>query len=86
MLVTLLVVALGAGHSLGSPSSTVQYSNSQRCIVPSHGNVNISDTPAIQAAFKKCGKGGRIIFSENTTYALNELTVSPGYNFESTLF
>ncbi|QRW25009.1 polygalacturonase [Rhizoctonia solani] len=45
------------------------------CIVPSYGNLNKSDTPAIHAAFKKCGKGGRIIFKENTTYALNELTI-----------
>jgi hypothetical protein len=47
----------------------------QTCIVPSHGNANISDTPAVHAAFKRCGKGGRIVFSENTNYTLRELTV-----------
>ncbi|KAJ1302332.1 hypothetical protein OPQ81_001147 [Rhizoctonia solani] len=49
-------------------------SKPQTCIVPSHNNVNVSDTPAVHAAFKKCGKGGRIVFSENTNYTLRELT------------
>ncbi|KAG8708490.1 hypothetical protein FRC08_018863 [Ceratobasidium sp. 394] len=66
--------ALGATSALASSGLVEGFSNPQTCIVPSHGNVNVSDTPAIEAAFKKCGKGGKIIFSENATYALNELT------------
>lgn len=59
-------------------SGPTQYSRAQTCIVPSYGNLNISDTPAILAAFKKCGNGGTIVFEQNKTYALNELTVSIG--------
>ncbi|KAG9086842.1 hypothetical protein FS749_003335, partial [Ceratobasidium sp. UAMH 11750] len=70
----LFAAVLGATSALASSGLVDRFSNPQTCIVPSHGNVNISDTPAIEAAFKKCGKGGKIIFSENTTYALNELT------------
>ncbi|KAF8606149.1 pectin lyase-like protein [Ceratobasidium sp. AG-I] len=71
MLPLLLVAALGATAALASSS----LASVKTCVVPSHGNLNISDTPAIKAAFQKCGKGGRIVFPENVTYALNELTI-----------
>jgi hypothetical protein len=67
--------ALSATTAAATVGSAERYTNPQTCIVPSYGNLNKSDTPAIHAAFKKCGKGGRIIFKQNTTYALNELTV-----------
>ncbi|KAG8709459.1 hypothetical protein FRC11_005552 [Ceratobasidium sp. 423] len=70
MLPGLLSLALGAAAVLASKGG----SKPQTCIVPSHGNASISDTPAVHAAFQKCGKGGRIIFSENTNYTLRELT------------
>jgi hypothetical protein len=76
MLSALFVASLGAGTALASLDLVERASNAQTCIVPSHGNVNVSDTPAILAAFKQCGNGGRIVFSEGTTYAVNELTVS----------
>lgn len=79
MLSLLITTALGATAALASQDLTERFSNPQTCVVPSNGNLNVSDTPAIHAAFKKCGKGGRIIFSEGKTYALNELTVSVGY-------
>lgn len=75
MLSLLLATTLGATSALASSGLVERYTNPQTCVVPSHGNLNISDTPAVEAAFKKCGKGGTIVFSENTTYALNELTV-----------
>ncbi|KAF8676595.1 Glycosyl hydrolases family 28 [Rhizoctonia solani] len=70
MLSAIFAVALGSAVALASKTGV----KTQTCIVPSHGNVNISDTPAVHAAFKKCGKGGHIIFSENTNYTLRELT------------
>lgn len=75
MLSFFFATALGATAALASQDLTERFSNPQTCVVPSNGNLNVSDTPAIHAAFKKCGKGGRIIFSANKTYALNELTV-----------
>jgi galacturan 1,4-alpha-galacturonidase len=81
MLSVFFTAALGATTALASLDLAERYSDPQTCVVPSHGNANVSDTPAILAAFKKCGKGGRIIFSENTTYALNELTVGAGCRF-----
>lgn len=75
MLSFFVATALGASTAFASSGLVERYSNPQTCVVPSNGNLNVSDTPAIEAAFKKCGKGGKIIFSENTTYALNELTV-----------
>ncbi|KAG8709458.1 hypothetical protein FRC11_005551 [Ceratobasidium sp. 423] len=70
MLPGFLTLALGATAALASKGGP----KPQTCIVPSHNNVNVSDTPAVHAAFKKCGKGGRIVFSENTNYTLRELT------------
>ncbi|QRV96404.1 polygalacturonase [Ceratobasidium sp. AG-Ba] len=70
----LFTAALGASAAFASTELAERFSDPQTCIVLSNNNVNISDTPAVEAAFKKCGKGGTIIFKENTTYALNELT------------
>ncbi|KAG8730494.1 hypothetical protein FRC11_006570 [Ceratobasidium sp. 423] len=75
MLSLFFTAALGATAAVASVDLAERFSNPQTCVVPSYGNLNKSDTPAIHAAFKKCGKGGHIIFKENTTYALNELTI-----------
>ncbi|KAF8676594.1 Exopolygalacturonase B [Rhizoctonia solani] len=71
MLPALLTLVIGATASL----TLKPVSKPPTCVVPSHQNANISDTSAVHAAFKKCGKGGRIIFSENTNYTLRELTI-----------
>ncbi|CAE6456129.1 unnamed protein product [Rhizoctonia solani] len=71
MLFKLLALTLGTTTALASKGT----SKSPTCVIPSHNNANISDTPAVHAAFKKCGKGGRIIFSENNNYTLRELTI-----------
>ncbi|CUA68995.1 Exopolygalacturonase [Rhizoctonia solani] len=71
MLFKLLALTLGTTTALASKGT----SKPPTCVIPSHNNASISDTPAVHAAFKKCGKGGRIIFSENTNYTLRELTI-----------
>ncbi|GAB1527692.1 hypothetical protein RhiTH_010880 [Rhizoctonia solani] len=75
MLPALLTLVIGATASL----TLKPVSKPPTCVVPSHQNANISDTSAVHAAFKKCGKGGRIIFSENTNYTLRELTDTVAY-------
>ncbi|CAE6519376.1 unnamed protein product [Rhizoctonia solani] len=75
MLSLLITAVIGAVVTVASVDLADLVSNAQTCIVPSNGDLKKSDTPAIHAAFKKCGQKGRIIFKENTTYALNELTV-----------
>lgn len=39
---------------------------------------DISDVPAIREAFANCGKGGKIVFSEGSTYAINDLLEMEG--------
>lgn len=38
----------------------------------------IDDVPAIVSAFKECGKGGKIVLSKDTTYAVNSLLQMEG--------
>lgn len=38
----------------------------------------ISDVPAIHAAFKECGAGGKIVLPEGNVYAINELLTMEG--------
>ncbi|KAG8709909.1 hypothetical protein FRC09_000401 [Ceratobasidium sp. 395] len=75
MLSFLFAPLVGAALALASTELIETRATPPTCIIPSNGNVNKSDTPAILSAFQKCGNGGRIVFSENTTYALNDLTV-----------
>ncbi|KAG9077996.1 hypothetical protein FRC06_008597, partial [Ceratobasidium sp. 370] len=75
MLSFLLAPLVGAVLALASSDLAKTHAAPPTCIVPSNGNVNKSDTPAIISAFKTCGNGGRIVFSENKTYALNDLTI-----------
>ncbi|KAG9121918.1 hypothetical protein FRC07_001903, partial [Ceratobasidium sp. 392] len=75
MLSFLLAPLLGGVFALASTELMETRATPPTCIIPSNGNVNKSDTPAIISAFQKCGNGGRIVFSENKTYALNDLTI-----------
>ncbi|KAG8789527.1 hypothetical protein FRC12_013417 [Ceratobasidium sp. 428] len=75
MLSFLLAPLVGAALALASTELVETRAAPPTCVIPSNGNVNKSDTPAVISAFQKCGNGGRIVFSENTTYALNDLTV-----------
>ncbi|KAG8772187.1 hypothetical protein FRC12_003212 [Ceratobasidium sp. 428] len=50
------------------------------CVVSSAGNTNVSDVPAIKAAFASCGNGGVIQFPAGKTYAINELLKIQGCN------
>ncbi|CAE6519890.1 unnamed protein product [Rhizoctonia solani] len=73
MLSLFFTAALGATTAVASVDLAERYTNPQTCVVPSY--VRQGRPYYLHAAFKKCGKGGRIIFKENTTYALNELTI-----------
>ncbi|KAL4925422.1 pectin lyase fold/virulence factor [Aspergillus undulatus] len=42
------------------------------CIVPASGTNETDDAPAIISAFKRCGRGGRVVF-EPTTYYVNSV-------------
>ncbi|CUA77864.1 hypothetical protein RSOLAG22IIIB_06837 [Rhizoctonia solani] len=75
MLPLFITVVLAATVKSASMDLADLVSDAQTCIVPSNGDPKKSDTPAIHAAFKKCGQKGRIIFKESATYALNELTI-----------
>ncbi|CAE6462418.1 unnamed protein product [Rhizoctonia solani] len=71
----ILTALLGAATTVASWDLAERQATTKLCIIPSYRDLDKSDTPAIHAAFKKCGLNGRIIFQENTTYALNELTI-----------
>ncbi|KAJ5540427.1 hypothetical protein N7494_005503 [Penicillium frequentans] len=47
------------------------------CTVPAAGSTSIDDAPAILEAFRKCGHGGKIIFT-NTTYHINSVMNTTG--------
>ncbi|KAJ5642881.1 uncharacterized protein N7484_005388 [Penicillium longicatenatum] len=47
------------------------------CTVPAAGSTSIDDTPAILDAFSKCGRGGKIIFT-NTTYHIQSVMNTTG--------
>jgi hypothetical protein len=41
------------------------------CAVSSGGSNATDDAPAILTAFDNCGRGGTVLFKENTTYYVN---------------
>lgn len=44
-----------------------------QCVVPASGTNTTDDAPAIVQAFEKCGEGGTITFSPDTTYYVNSV-------------
>lgn len=53
-------------------SATAKPSPRQTCVVSSYGDVTKSDVPAIKRAFKTCGNGGIIRFTNGITYSIND--------------
>lgn len=49
-----------------------QYPSRQTCVVPAGGSNATDDAPAIIQAFKDCGNGGKVVFT-NTTYYVNSV-------------
>lgn len=45
----------------------------KKCVVPASGTNTTDDAPAILEAFQRCGHGGIITFSPNTTYYVNSV-------------
>lgn len=43
------------------------------CVVEPSGTNRTDDAPAILKAFKECGKHGKVIFKEDTTYYVNSV-------------
>ncbi|KAL1596828.1 hypothetical protein SLS59_007569 [Nothophoma quercina] len=66
-IVQLLAVALLALQADASPTQS-----RQTCSIKASGTNKTDDVPAIRAAFKKCGRHGKIIF-EPTTYYVNSV-------------
>lgn len=67
MVSLLLSVGLGAAAVLAQNSSTP----GQTCTIPSkyeESNGTEDDSPAINAAFQKCGISGKVVFSEGVDY------------------
>lgn len=50
--------------------------NRIECIIKSSGTNQTDDAPAIRAAFKKCGRHGKIIFSPTTYYVNSVLNIT----------
>ncbi|KAF2022434.1 glycoside hydrolase family 28 protein [Aaosphaeria arxii CBS 175.79] len=46
------------------------------CVVPASGTNQTDDAPAILKAFKKCGKGGRVVFEDKTYYVNSALNIT----------
>jgi hypothetical protein len=67
MIEQLLSVALLALQSSASPTQ-----NRKTCAIKASGTNKIDDAPAIRAAFKKCGRHGRVVF-DPTTYYINSV-------------
>lgn len=44
----------------------------QTCVIPASGSNTTNDAPAILHAFRKCGRGGKVIFKP-TTYYINSV-------------
>ena len=44
----------------------------ETCVVPAGGSNATDDAPAILHAFKKCGRGGKVVFKP-TTYHVNSV-------------
>ena len=63
----LLPVALLALQSSASPAQ-----NRKTCIIEASGTNKTDDAPAIRAAFKGCGRHGKVVF-EPTTYYINSV-------------
>ncbi|CAE6513872.1 unnamed protein product [Rhizoctonia solani] len=68
------------GRTIFLLSALSGLSQAATCVVTSAGNANVSDVPAIKAAFASCGNGGIIQFPAGKTYAINELLKIQGCN------
>lgn len=66
-IVWLLPVALLALQGSASPTQS-----RKTCIVKASGTNRTDDAPAIRAAFKDCGRHGKVVF-EPTTYFVNSV-------------
>lgn len=61
----------------GTSQAAQAKASSTVCTVPAAGSESIDDAPAILEAFRKCGHGGKIIFT-NTTYHVNSVMNTTG--------
>lgn len=64
---TLLPSVLFALQSNASPAQ-----NRKTCTIKASGTNKTDDAPAIRAAFKECGRHGKVVF-EPTTYYVNSI-------------
>ncbi|OJI99083.1 hypothetical protein ASPVEDRAFT_187031 [Aspergillus versicolor CBS 583.65] len=48
----------------------------QTCIVPASGTNKTDDAPAIISAFKRCGRGGKVVFQPTTYYVNSAMNIS----------
>ncbi|KAF9887415.1 hypothetical protein FE257_010270 [Aspergillus nanangensis] len=58
--------------ALTGVSSAGHTASKKTCIVPAGGSNATDDAPAIYRAFRKCGRGGKVVF-EPTTYHVNSV-------------
>jgi hypothetical protein len=49
---------------------------SRTCVVPASGTNETDDAPAIISAFKRCGRGGKVIFQPTTYYVNSVMNIS----------
>jgi hypothetical protein len=70
MLVKVLVLALTVLSAAAGATK-----DRKTCIVESSGTNITDDAPAIRAAFKRCGRHGKIVFSPTTYFVNTELDI-----------
>lgn len=77
----LFFVFLEDVHVLRMPTLTilttllalVRHTDAATCVVAASGTNATDDAPAIVDAFEKCGHGGTVVFTANTTYHVNSV-------------